>query len=214
MYDKPISYSGRSAWKKCPHRWHWIYVLGNRQEAGAAASRGTLIHSEIENFFAKGEPLYHSALQPWRRPLEALTIHSPQPEEELAVDKDWSKVRFDDPVAFYRGKTDLKYWAGDTLVYIDWKTGRQYPDHEEQGKSYMALGDEAERYRVEFWYIDQPLSISTFHYTKEDRAEHIDEIKRDVDTIRMANIYPATPCSECKWCPLNWRNGGKCETAP
>jgi len=214
-YTKPISHSSRKLFAKCPKQWHDKYVLGNKTETGAAAARGTNIHEEIERFYRHSIPLSNPVLMPWRRVLEALTLKSPVPEAELARTSEWQMTKFDAPEAFYRGKLDLRYDDSAVHVIADWKTGRKYPEHEEQGLDYVALSDERDAYRTEFYYIDQPLCVVTFNYTKDQRARQIDKIQHEVNKIRAEENFDPTPGNfACRYCPLSWRNGGKCEAAP
>lgn len=215
MYDKPISHSSRKLFRKCPKQWHDKYILGNRTESGPAAARGTDIHGELEKFFKEKLPLSNPVFQPWRRALEALTVRQVLAEQELARNAEWEETTFDAPDAYFRGKVDLSYMLGNTLVIIDWKTGRVYKDHQEQGEDYIALAPEAERYQTEFWYIDSPQLVAINKYTKKDRPKFVKRVKEEVEAIRAETEFKATPSDfNCRFCPLSWRNGGKCEAAP
>lgn len=215
-YDKPISYSGRKLFKQCPRKWYVTYVEKDREAPGVAAQRGTDIHDQLEQFFRGGVAYPNTkVLAPWRRFMEGLTLYDPVPEGDLAVDVEWNPCGFDDEHAYYRGKADLVYQEGDTLVILDWKTGKIYPDHEDQGKTYMALHDECSKVRTGFVYIDQPLTVHWRDYTAEHRTQEIEVIRSDIELIRNATEFPATPNSMgCRWCKQSWRNGGTCEAAP
>ena len=215
MYDAPISYSGKSLFKECPKRWEDNYIRGNRPPSGKAAERGTKLHDELETFF-KGTPYPrdNTVLAPWRRFMEALTIYLPTAEGELAVTADWKPCSFDDPKAFYRGKADLFFNLGGILHILDWKSGRKYDTHEDQGKSYVAMSPEHDSYRTGFVYLDHPLEVLEFEYTQTEREDHIAELIKEVNGIRTATEYPATPSDKaCQWCPLSWRKGGECKSA-
>lgn len=213
-YTKAVSYSGLSLYRQCPHRWHDNYVLGNRQPSGAAADRGTYIHELLEDYFL-GKTPYPSGnalLKKWTDQITALMAHSPTAEGEVAVSRDWAPVSFADPVAYVRGKVDLTFQTAARHIY-DWKTGKVYPTHAEQGQVYVALSPECDDYVVQMWYLDQPHHIAEWKYTRKDRDEIIVKLVDEVDALRSATEYPATPNDGCQWCHLSWRNGGDCKRA-
>ena len=216
MYDKPISYSGRSLYAKCPHKWHDNYILGNRRPSGTAADRGTYLHELLEDYFKEKAP-YPSgnrALAPWQKFMETLAAGHPVAEGEVAVTKDWKKCEFDDPAAYFRGKKDLEIDVSPILHLYDWKSGKEYSNHVVQGKDYAALTPGYEDYVVHFVYLDQPHYVKTWDYTAAQVEAHKQELITDIETIRNAVEYPATPGDECKWCHLSWRKGGDCKRAP
>jgi len=216
-YDKPISYSGKKLFKQCPKRWHNTYVLGQREPSGPAAERGTRLHEKLEKFFIephRGYPKDDKVLAPWRRVMEALTLYSPTPEANLAVDKDWSPVAYDDPAAFYRGKADLMFTTCGELHIHDFKSGRKYPEHEEQGLSYVALSAEYPRMHTCFTYLDHPLDMLEFTYTPTQREDHIAGLINEINEIRATTEFLPKANDGCKWCPLSWRKGGDCHAAP
>jgi len=213
---RPHSYSSMSLYNKCPKLFEWAYVLGNHKPPGAAATRGVELHAKLEEFFRGGSyPTKDKTLAPWQRYMENLLSYSPVPEEDLAVDSVWGRVGYEDPDAYARGKVDLRYRIGDTVYILDWKSGREYPSHEGQGKMYMALSEPATKYVTEFVYLDQPLHTVPRLYTRADRSCEILELSATIDKINEATEYPATPSHEgCRWCPLSWRQGGPCTKAP
>lgn len=216
MYSKPLSYSGLSLYKKCPRRWHHTYILGNRSAPGQAAQRGTYLHELLEDYF-RGKIPYPSgnkALAPWQPFMEGLAKFNPVAEGEVAVNKDWKKCGFDDPEAYFRGKKDLEIDTGiSCLMLFDWKSGRVYDDHIFQGKAYTAASPGYEYYRVFFVYLDSPLLIKSWTYTGKEREVLEAQLIEQIEEVRNATEYPATPSDECTYCELSWRNGGDCKRA-
>lgn len=212
---RPHSYSSLSTWKKCPKLFHWNYVLGNRQPPNAAADRGTELHLALELFFKGGSyPIANKVLAPWRHFMEALTVHNPSPEAEYAVDQHWSPTGYEDPNAYARGKADLRHMIGNTFHVYDWKSGRIYPDHKQQGEMYLAMEEPHEFLVTHFVYLDSPLHVETRRYSKSDQMLIRAHLTEDIDTVNSATEYPATPSPEsCKYCQLSWRKGGQCKEA-
>jgi hypothetical protein len=215
-YDKAISYSGMSLYKQCPKLWHDSYILGNKSPSGPAAERGTRLHDALEKFF-KGEfifPVADKTLAPWERYMKTLMRFEPSAEAEVAVDQFWRPVAFDDPGAWFRGKKDLDVRTSIRKHIFDWKSGKIYPDHVQQGKAYVALDPEDwDEYVVKFAYLDIPLHVQKWRYTAPQKLEIRGEIDQVIEVIRMDEEHRATPGDKCQWCHKSWRRGGDCTAA-
>lgn len=218
MYEKPISYSGLKLFEKCPRRWYDQYVLGNRYPSGPAADRGTQKHTLLEEYFTGAIAFPHgdSCISPWHDYMSALLARNPVAEGEVAVRRDWSPCGFDDPTAYFRGKKDLHVEDGSILELYDWKTGKMYPEHVEQGESYVAMSDpKYEEFIVRFAYLDMPHVVKEWRYARKDQIILREKYTNKVEIIRNATDFPPKPSEKnCDWCHLSWRRGGNCEAAP
>lgn len=209
MYDKPISYSGLSLYNKCPKKWAWSYILGNREPSGAAAERGTMLHDLLEKYFKDlaPYPTGQSCLVKWQPYMKELKDCGLVAEGEVAVFEDWTPAKFDDPMAWARGKID-----GETDDVYDWKSGKIYDDHWMQGLFYCAMRDK--RY-AHFVYLDIPLHVESFAFSTDEVQDARGQIDDKIRIIRADEEWAATPSQrECGWCKLSWRNGGSCTSAP
>jgi CRISPR/Cas system-associated exonuclease Cas4 (RecB family) len=216
-YNKPISYSSKKVYAQCPKRWYHQYILGEREPAGKAAERGTRIHEALENFFLGGqypaipnEPM----LQSWEPLMHELKDKGAVPEAELAVTVDWEPTKFGAKDAYFRGKADLILQDEDTLVILDFKTGRIYPEHEAQGASYIAMHRPSCKMTTGFIYLDHHPIVQEYEYSESDRDLIIEELKREIEVIRTDTEYVARGGDHCRWCPHAWRNKGDCKVAP
>lgn len=217
MYDKALSPSGLKKFKTCPFQWHDQYVLGNRPPEKGASNRGIDLHAVLEEFF-KGERAYPTSdrvLRPWQPFMEGLAAKPNVPEGEVAVRSDWTQCGFYDDDAYYRGKYDLKLVGSpDVLDIFDWKSGKIYPDHEEQGLSYCAMEPGAySKYRTHFVYLDVPTHVETREYGAGRIQVERDGLSSSIDYIRMTDIHEPRPGPHCNWCHLSYRKGGKCKSA-
>jgi hypothetical protein len=208
-----------STYKKCPKLWQWNYVLGNREPDKPAALRGSDLHLRLEEFFKGGSyPSTIAALKPWQRFMENLTRYNPSPEAALAVNKEWQPCGFEDKDAYARGKADLLYTLDRRRHILDWKSGRVYPDHEAQGEMYVAMDEdtgEYELFETQFVYLDIPLHVVPRRYSHGDRQIKIAKLIQQIDIVNADEVYAPTPSHEsCRYCPLSWRNGGDCRSAP
>ena len=215
MYTKALSYSGKSLYKKCPAAFKSAYIDGVREEAGKAAQRGTMLHTSLEEFFLGSSYPTDQTLLPWRRYMEQLTLKTPTPEGQIAVRSDWSPTNFDDPEAELRGAFDLMYVDKSVTEIFDWKSGKVYDSHKEQGEHYVAMLPENGGYYVNFVYLDQYDTVHRHFYNARDRRELQDRIADEINVIREDTQFIATPSNDnCQWCKLSWRKGGICKEAP
>jgi len=175
-----------------------------------------MLHDLLEQFFRGGEyPAGERTLSPWRPFMEALREHSPSPEAKYAVTETWESCDYDHPETYFRGAADLRYKLDDTVYILDWKSGKMYPDHPAQGRAYMAMEEDAERYVTKFVYLDNPGLISEQQYVKGYRDAERKELSMLIDCINVDTVYEPTPSQQsCQWCPLSWRKNGGCTRAP
>jgi hypothetical protein len=192
--------------------------LRSQRPPHPAAERGVALHLLLEEFF-KGSsyPSGNRTLAPWQPFMERLRTFNPHPELEVAVTKDWSGIEYDHPEAYLRGKLDLAFSDNNDVRHLfDWKSGKVYPDHESQGKTYVAMDHtDPEAYEVRFVYLDQPGLIKSWIYTPRHRQEERHLLVEIIETISEDKTYEPTPSHDgCRYCPLSWRRGGNCTRAP
>lgn len=217
MYEKAVSYSGLSLYKQCPLKWHSAYILGQREPPHPKAERGVVLHKMLEDFFngVTPYPIADKALKPWWRFMEDLKMKPGMVAEgEIGCDANWKPMAFDDPAAYARGKKDLHWIDRDTLHLKDWKSGRIYDDHEQQGEFYAAISPDYDEVTVEFVYLDHPLVTKIWEYSRSDVDEIRKGLAEDIQILRMDTKWEATPGDKCTWCKKNWRQGGDCTKAP
>lgn len=215
-YEKPLSYSSISKYKKCPAMWEWSYILGHWEPSGKAADRGTMLHDTLETFFTFPQtvlPPKEGIWKPWGPLLHGLREYSPVAEGDIAVDRNWSPVEYKSREAYYRGKVDLKLAARDHLFIIDWKSGKVYDDHWNQGADYVAMSPGFEKYTVFFVYLDSPTLIHRWHYDKEDAVAFQENATEIIEEVRSAEHYPFNKGPHCRYCPRSKNKGGDCKYA-
>lgn len=214
MYNKPLSYSSLSLWKRCPAAWEWKYIMGNYGSSGAAADRGTALHDTLETYYKHPGavlPVKENIWAPWRPLLEPLKEFRPVAEGEVAVNDKWERVGWKDPTAMYRGKLDLGLETPNKIFIFDWKSGKIYDDHAQQGKDYVALSPLASEYTVLFAYLDQPRVIHRWTYTAEDRVALQQDVSERVLEVRSAEHYPFNRGPHCRYCDRSRSRGGDCK---
>jgi hypothetical protein len=200
--------------KQCPKKWHDVYILGNREPSGAAAERGTMLHDLLEKYF-KGSPYPtgEKCLAKWEPYMSALKARGLVAEGEVAVNKDWGRASYEDPTAWFRGKIDGEI---DPNEIYDWKSGKIYDTHVNQGAAYSALSASTDEQRVvRFVYLDIPHHVQEWTYSRGQVQDIQGELDQTIQAIRVAEEWPPLPSQQsCGWCKLSWRNGGTCTSAP
>lgn len=217
MFTKPLSYSSLKTFYDCPYKFKAQYIDGNWAPRKQATDRGTELHNLLEQFF-KGSPYPSSVkeLKPWQRFMEALSVKPNEAEGEAAVDGAWNRVPYKSKEAVYRGKWDLKVDEQEGILDIfDWKSGKIYDDHADQGLTYCAMNPGYTTYRTHFVYLDQPTVVISNTYDADFIESERKELSEKIELIRSTTIFLPNPGRpRCNWCHLSWRKGGECRKAP
>jgi PD-(D/E)XK nuclease superfamily len=211
------SYSSISLYKQCPRHWEWKYVHRQHGPSNQYADRGTELHAELEAFFNGGPyPSANKTLRPWQRYMEGLLKYEPISEMEVAVDKDWNEVPYDDPNAMIRGKIDLTYLDENNVRFnLDWKSGRIHKSHVEQGKAYTAMTSAPNNlFAAHFVYLDLPIQVAKSNYSHAMRKVFQANINDIIAHIEVDEVYEPTPSVDaCRYCELSIKRGGPCTRA-
>jgi hypothetical protein len=220
--SKAVSYSRMSLYKKCPASYEWQYVLGHKQPfvPGSAASRGLDIHQSIEDWY-KGEGDLSPEIPPKMVDKLAHTYEDVQegrctahPEFEFAINKGWELTGFDDDDAVIRGYMDNLFLYEDKVLIHEYKTGKEYSEHEDQKLLYgiiaLTLWHQYSEVLIEGIYLDLkkvvPTRISRTFLRKMQGVW-----ARDIAKLEIP-MYPARPGMHCRWCPKSSKKeGGTCQ---
>lgn len=214
----PASFSRISTYKKCPASYEWQYVLGNRSSdsPGPAAERGTRIHNSIEAFFrAEGDldPEIEPRMRAYFERIAADdTIQNVMPEMEFALDHNWEPTAFEANDTWVRGFMDNVFFYEDELIIHEYKTGREYDEHDDQKSLYatvaLTLFDRYSRVEVVGIYLDQNKMKPTV-YERSFLFTYKMKWEREINKLHLP-MYPARPGMHCRWCPKSKGNGGPC----
>lgn len=204
------SYSKISTYMKCPLQMKGKYILKIRDERGPAAQRGIDIHKQFESAVQLQLPLpdEFNFYDEYVKKLAGSSC-----ELKVAVDRDWQPLPYDDPNAWLVGIIDLWTVRADRGTLLDWKTGKEYPDHVMQKEFYVALiGDhhpEVEIFETTNVYVDQK-TVRTHRFTRGDLENLRERWGNRIRRMEADDQYPATPGPYCRWCPVSHKKGGPC----
>ena len=209
---KRISYSRIKKYMSCPLQMKGAYELGIRGTQSPQSARGVEIHSIFEEA-VKQQIALPSEFNFYDAYIKKLAGASC--ELEIATDRSWAPTAADDPDAWLYGIVDLWITQGNRGTLLDWKTGKEYPDHVMQKEFYVCMiadhFPEIEIFDTVNVYLDQK-TIKSHRFTRVGDIEHLRErwgnrIKR----MEADDICAPTPGPYCRWCDVSKKRGGPCQ---
>lgn len=208
------SYSTVSTYEECAYRIFINKVKKIPEPSGAAADRGTAVHTAAEDYVQGKTDELIPELKNHKQGLDELRTMYPtglvSVEGEWAYTIDWEKTGWMDGNCWARIKLDVFVKTSDTTGrVIDYKTGKKYSNeikHAQQGLLY-AIGafmrdPNLEYVDVEFWYTDLALKESTKKpYTRAQALMFMPSFhKRGVKMTTEKDFNPNPSKMNCKWC--------------
>ena len=203
LFDR-WSYSSWSLGRKCPLALKYAYIDKLRGPPVPAMERGTMIHSLAENYLigkiTGGVPL---PLKKVATELRNLKKHKPIVEQFWGLSATWKPQKYGWVVA----KTDaavLPTKKMNELIVVDHKTGRIYPDHQDQASLYASVGfglyPNVEKVDVEFFYIDQG-HVETYPFSRAQLRFNVKYWLEEGKKFMSQKKFIPTPSeSACSWC--------------
>src|SRR5690606_32439199 len=151
------SLSSLSVFEKCQLKYKLQYIDKLPTPRGAAASRGVENHKIFEDRIAGTLPTLPVEYNYYEQLANEVIEKKGQPEYKVSFRKDWEPCTWNDPDVWYRGILDVLVPGPDAWI-IDWKTGKIYPDHDDQKHLYatavLSGHSDVRRVRAEHIYID------------------------------------------------------------
>lgn len=210
------SFSRVMTYEKCPAQYNYKYNLGLRDDGpGAAAARGTLIHSSIEEYSLGRGELHPEVPSTVKSHVDKLLDQADEvlPEMEFAFTKEWEPCEFEDEHCFVRGYMDNVYITTEAIIIDEYKTGGVYPEHDDQKALYALCGltkyPQYETVLVNGVYIDKKKIVPS-EYNRASLTSMRFMWERRISKLSLG-IYPARPGLHCRWCPASKAKGGPCK---
>lgn len=214
------SYSRWRDYQQCPFKTK-LKVIDKRKEPGSPAmDRGGDIHKKAE-LYVKGELIrFPKELENFKDDIKHLRKIKAHAEDQWSFNAKWQLTEWMAEDIYLRMKLDVFYQDGDTLVVIDYKTGKQRPEQDEtQLKLYALAGllvSEAEgwgveKVRCELWYLDHEKDNRPTLLV--DKTELLPLKKFWLGAVKpmLADTrFAPKPGNYCRWCHFRKANGGPC----
>lgn len=151
------SLSKLGTFTKCRRRFLYAYIqnLKGTPQPRGAKDRGVDQHKIIEDYFKELRsdlPLELLKYKAWFDMLRELEHYS---ENKLAMLEGWLPCDWEHPNPWWKGVLDLKVLGNGKAWVFDWKTGKVYPDHEDQKELYSiaTFVQHPDIDEVEAWHI-------------------------------------------------------------
>lgn len=209
-----FSYSAIKLYEQCPSKYKFSRIDRIPEPSGDAASRGTLIHAELEHLINGELQTMTDDVKHMLPKITAWVECKARPEMQFAVDDQWSEVEYSSPGAMLRGVIDLYLEDGDTATVIDFKTGKDR-DYSDQVTVYAAviLGSKPHinQVKIAIEFVDLKKTTSYATITRDQLDELKASIVRRMDIIGTDHIFAPNPSFLCRFCHYRKENGGPCK---
>lgn len=190
------------------------------------------MHKSVEDYLNGSLQQLPSNINFYTQFLDNLKTQEIYPEYKVSLKKDWSPTGWDSEDVWYRGVLDLKLLtrpdptveegggvrtADPTgAVVYDWKSGKIYPDHDDQKALYsVSVFSEhptVQRVRAIHVYLDsgQNREITYDRSQMHDMRQHwearVDALGRAIEI----QAFMPNPSFKCRYCAFSRFKGGPC----
>lgn len=216
-----------SRWKdhcKCPKLAYFKHVQKLKEPENQAMIGGNVMHKAAEDFVIGKTIVLAATLKKFEHEFNDLRAKKAMNEQEWAFDKDWKKVGWFDSSAWCRIKMDTHYLEyllnseeGEyetRVTVIDYKSGKEYPDHEEQRSLYalgaMLMYPDAAIITVHHWYMDTGAEATSVYV-----GGQVEALKRAwgqrVTPMLKDTRFNERVTNACNYCFFRKSNNGPCK---
>lgn len=207
------SYSAIKAYESCPASYKFSRIDKLPSPSGPAAERGKMLHAELEEVLKGGLDILSPELLHLQPQLLSLKAQRAVPELEFAINRDWNKVEFKDPTAWFRGIIDVYVPLGSSATLLDWKSGKNR-DYLDQVAVYatvvFAIEPEVVQITPIISFVDLKKEITYSKISRESYPTLRKNLEQRIITIEEDRIFAPNPSVNCRWCPYRKSNGGPC----
>jgi RecB family exonuclease len=237
---KNWSFSSWQTYVKCPFKAYCKIILKLKEPSSPALDNGNIRHAQAEAFVSAKVPeqgwneaprskaytamLTKAAkgtlpeeLQTFAEEFAAIRLAKYVTEQSWAFRCDWSITRNDDwDGCWLRVKCDAHKVRERHGIFIDYKTGKKYPEKHDDALELYALAmfliyPQLLTITAALWYVD--LGEETVRDFKRSETESLRK-RWEKDTFKMLNDTRFTPKPsnfECRYCHFSKEKGGPCK---
>jgi len=211
---KPItwSYSSLALYQQCPKKYYHLKVAKDiKEELGEAIIFGNEIHKIAEEYVSKDKPIpeKYRGIEPALKALKDMEGEK-LCENKLGLTIDFEPCGFFDKKVWWRGVADIIILQGDTILTVDYKTGKPTPDSA-QLRLTAAMTFAHKPYidkvvNAFLWLKIKDEPPTTEVITRDEVSTIWQEFAPRVQRLEYAvaeNKFPPRPSGLCrKWCPV------------
>lgn len=209
--DRPFtwSFSAMQQFENCPYQYaaERFYCTTAREDTEATLW-GTRVHTALEERIRDKKPLAgeYEQYERYAKAIESLGGEV-RCEQQVALTRELKPVAWGDPQAWVRGIFDVAVKKDDTLILLDYKTGKVRPNSL-QLKMFVALAStvysDVKTYRTRYIWLKHQHTTSE-DYTADDVdniwAVLLDKAERMEEAWRT-EVFNCNPSGLCGWCSV------------
>ena len=210
------SFSRLKDYEQCPAKAKYKHVDKlDTGPAGPALQRGSAIHKDAERYL-KGEVKdLPESLQYLKAEYASLRKRKAISEGQWALSVNMQPTDWFGPQAWLRVVVDACVPNSKSVLIADLKTGKSYPDHEDQLSLYAWAGfatfQNAKKIQTELLYSDLG-EVASAEYVDKDVPE-LDKYwrHRSAGILSDYQFKPTPSARACKWCDFHQEKGAPCK---
>jgi hypothetical protein len=215
------SLSKLKTFESCPAKYRYKYLLKIDTAKSPAAERGIDMHKTVEMFIKNEIQTLPTDLDFYHGFFTYLRSQNVFPEHKVALNRNWEPVPWDSEEAWLRSVLDLKIVNEPEALLYDWKSGKIYPDHDDQkdlyGLTIFAEHPSVLRVRAIHVYLDLNKNreklidrdqVPELRKQWTDRVFKLERSHRE-QTSYIDPFIP-NPGYHCVYCSFSKSQGGPC----
>lgn len=209
------SLSSLGTFEKCQLKYKFQNIDKLPSPRGTAANRGVDVHKHIEDFISGKTQALPTEINYWTQTLTQLREQGATPEVRISLTREWSPTEWDAANVWVRGILDLRVTSESEGQVYDWKTGKIYPDHDDQKSLYSAMllssDPELQRVRATHVYIDLNQRREKVFARDDlpDLRKHWEVRASFLERTAPEDMIPS-PGYHCRYCAFSKSKGGPC----
>ena len=216
-FTDAVGFSKLDCFRECPQKFKFQFIDKLPQPSSPALERGSALHDACETYVRGWSKELPESLERWKEGLDYLISMKAVPELAWGFDKDWNLLpNWLDKSCWLRVKLDVYFFLDEeTLVVIDYKSGKYRVPSQEQNELYAISGHAAfphvKKVITAYWFLDQ----TEAPYETTYMADHLVLLRKKYEDyfapLFEEEEWAPTPSRNCRWCSYAKHNGGKCE---
>lgn len=214
--DRKWSFTRWQMFNACPAQYEWHYLFRKPRLPSPAMDRGIKIHKLAEDYVKGSIKRLPPELKRFANEFKILKAEYKKgigfTEPDVSINsllKRSNRMGTDWLIAF----ADFIHFDNDTCTIIDYKTGRPYDKHRDQGHLYamacLFSEPELKNIDVEFWYLDTG-QTKDFFWHRGNLENMLGIWEKRTEPMFTAKKFPKKRNKFCSSCARNKKNGGDC----
>jgi RecB family exonuclease len=214
------SYSRWSTYMQCPFKARLQFINKLPTFPHEAMERGSELHKEIDRYLKGEDEVLDNNIVFFRDVIDSLKSRAAESEASWCFRKSWMPTTWDDwDGCWLRVKVDAFIKDDDSILIIDWKTGKHSEARAQEYKQQLELYvlaalkffPEIENVEADLCWVDNG-ATEKLTYKRSDGAEATLQKNWEDRTAAMLadSAFSPKPSALCRWCDYSKTNGGPC----